>query len=79
MKSEGEKMNPKLGVKAVWTVKSMDVVEQPGNKVQPFRGTIFFQINSEMREFDGTALTQTLDKKFDYVFDAATKKWQFRP
>lgn len=78
-KADGEKMDPKLGVKATWTVTAVEVQEQAGNKSQPFRGTVRFRIDSQMREFDGTALTQTFEKKFDFVFDAPSKKWLFHP
>jgi hypothetical protein len=82
MKAAAEKPDPKfapLGVKSTWTVAAVEVQEQAGNKSQPFRGTIRFRIESEMKEFDGTPLKQTLDKKFDYVYDVAAKKWQLKP
>jgi len=78
LKTEGEKMNPNLGVKATWTVTAVDVQEQPGNKAQPYRGTIRFRINSEMKEPGGVVETN-FEKKFDYVYDAAAKKWMFKP
>src|SRR5262245_39814475 len=72
MKAEAEKPDPKLaqlGVKNTWTVTAVDVQEQAGNKAQPFKGTIRFRIDSEMREFDGTPLKKTIDKTFNYVYD----------
>ncbi len=82
LKADAEKPDPKLaplGVKTTWTITSVEVQEQAGNKSQPYQGTIRFRIDSEMREFDGTPLKQTLEKKFDYGYDATAKKWQFKP
>ena len=82
IKAEAEKPDPKfapLGVKNTWNVTSVEIQEQPGDKAQPFKGTIHFRIDSEMKEFDGTPLKKTLEKKFNYVYDATAKKWQLMP
>jgi hypothetical protein len=82
MKAEAEKPDPKfapLGVKNTWTIAGVEIHEQAGNKAQPFKGTIQFRIDSEMREFDGTPLKRTLERKFNYVYDTAAKKWQLVP
>jgi len=81
-KADAEKPDPKfapLGVKNTWTIVAVEIHEQAGNKTQPFMGTIRFRIDSEMKEFDGTPLKKTLEKKFDYVYDTTAKKWQLKP
>ncbi len=77
LKTEGESM-PDLGVKATWNIVGVDVKEQPGNAAQPFAGTIRFKIESSTHALDGPA-TQSFEKKFEYVYDAASKQWRFRP
>src|SRR5262249_34833623 len=78
IKADAEKPDPKmatLGVKTTWTVTAVEVQEQPGDKNLPYRGTIRFRIDSEMKEFDGTPLKKTLERKFEYVYDGTAKKW----
>ena len=82
MKAQAEKPDPKfapLGVKISWTVTAVEVHEQADNKTQPFKGTISFRIDSEMKEFDGTPLKKTIEKKFEYVYDTTAKGWQLKP
>jgi hypothetical protein len=76
MKADGEKV-PDVGVKATWNIAGVDVVEEPGNAAQPFRGTIRFRIESATHAIDGPA-TQSFEKRFDYVYDAAQKRWLFK-
>jgi hypothetical protein len=75
MKAEGEKM-PDVGVKATWTVTAVDVTERPGNDAKPWKGTVRFKIESSAHAL-GDAAPQAFDKSFDYVYDAAQKKWLF--
>jgi hypothetical protein len=81
LKADGEKADPTLGVKATWTVQSLEVREQPGNETQPWAGTIKFNITSEMRDVDGTPLVQKFDKRFEYVWSTAMNRWiiQYTP
>ena len=76
MKADGEKM-PDVGVKATWIIAAVDVVEDPANTSQPFKGTIRFKIESATHALDGPP-TQSFEKKFDYVYDAGLKKWLFK-
>lgn len=76
MKADGEKV-PDVGVKATWTIAAVEVVEQPGNAAQPFSGSVRFKIESSTHALEGPS-TQSFEKKFDYVYDAAQKKWLFR-
>lgn len=76
MKTEGEAV-PDVGVKAVWTIAGVDVQEQTGNDAQPFKGTIRIRIDSATHALEGPQ-TQSFEKRFDYVWDAAQKKWVFR-
>jgi hypothetical protein len=68
---------PDVGVKATWNIAGIDVVEDPGNVAQPFKGTIRFKIESATHALEGPA-TQAFEKRFDYVDDAALKKWLFK-
>jgi hypothetical protein len=75
LKQDGEKVNPALGVKAIWNIESVEVKEQPGNESQPWTGTIRFRIESQMKEVDGSLLTQQFEKRFDYVYSPVIKGW----
>ena len=79
MKTDGEKMDPKLQVTNTWTVAGVDVQEQAGNKAEPFRGTIRFDVETRTKEWDGTVLADKKQKSFNYAYQAATKKWVMRP
>ncbi|HEY7410674.1 MAG TPA: hypothetical protein VII13_08040 [Vicinamibacteria bacterium] len=78
LKADGEKMDPRLGVSAVWNVQSVDVQEQPGNAAQPWRGTIKFKIDSKTKEWDGSFIKHDFEKSFNYAYDAAAKRWLMR-
>ncbi len=78
LKRDGEKMDPVLGVKAVWTITAVDVQEQPGNATQPLVGTIKFRINSQMRESTGV-VENNFERNFKYVYDAGLKVWLLKP
>jgi hypothetical protein len=75
LKQDGEKVNPALGVKAIWNVEAVEVKEQPGNESQPWTGTIRFRIESKMKEVDGTPLSQQFEKRFDYVYSTVMNRW----
>lgn len=79
MKSEGEKMDPKLQVTNTWTITGVEVQEQPENKVEPYRGTIKFDVETRTKEWDGTVLADKKQKSFNYAYQAKTKKWMMRP
>ena len=74
LKRDGEKMPPSLGVKATWTVTSVDVQEQPGNAAEPFTGTIKFRINSQVRESTGI-VENNFERSFKYGYNSAVKQW----
>lgn len=76
MKADGEAV-PDVGVKATWTIAGVDVAEQAGDEARPFKGTIRFRIESSTHALEGPA-TQSFERKFDYVYDAAQKKWVFK-
>lgn len=75
MKADGEKM-PDVGVKATWTIVAVEVQEQAGNQAKPFKGTVQFKIESSAQGLGGQS-PQSFEKRFDYVYDAALKKWSF--
>jgi hypothetical protein len=81
LKADGEKINPELGVKSIWTIQSVEVREQPNNPDQPWAGTIKFKIESRIRDVDGTDMTQQFDKRFEYVYNETLKRWiiQYTP
>src|SRR6185503_3629473 len=66
MKRDGEKLDPSLGVKATWTIHSLEVKEQPGNDSQPFTGAVVFYINSLTQESTGPVETN-FQRSFNYV------------
>jgi hypothetical protein len=78
MKKGGERMDPKLGVKAVWNIEGIDVEEQPNDSAHPWKGTVRFKIVSTMHDADGTETNDLLRKNFTYVYDTATKKLLFQ-
>jgi hypothetical protein len=78
MKRDGEKLDPSLGVKATWTIHSLEVKEQPGNDNQPFTGAVVFYINSRTDEPTGP-VESNFEKTFKYVYDAKLGKWLFKP
>jgi hypothetical protein len=78
MKKGGEKMDPKLGVRAVWNIEGIDVVEQPDDSAHPWKGTVRFKIVSTMHDADGSETNDLIRKNFTYVYDSATKKLLFQ-
>ncbi len=81
LKTDGEKINPELGVKSVWTIESVEVKEQPDNADQPWVGSIKFKIESRIREVDGSEVSQQFEKRFEYVYSDTLKRWiiQYTP
>ncbi len=78
LKANGEKLDPVLGVKATWTIKSIDVTERPNDRDRPWAGTIRFRIRSETRDMDRGPVVDEFDKQFDYVYSTALGKWIFQ-
>ena len=78
MKKGGEQMDPKLGVKAVWNIDGIDLVEQPNDSAHPWKGTVRFRIVSTMHDADGTETHDLIRKNFTYVYDTATTKLLFQ-
>lgn len=79
LKTDGEKIDPKLQVTNTWTVLGVDVQEQAGNAAEPFGGTIKVEVETRTREWDGTVLADKKQKSFGYGYKAAIKKWVMRP
>ena len=77
LKAENENQDTSLGVRATWTVVSVDVVEQPDNAEAPWRGTIRFKIKSETDDTDGKVDVHEFEKDFAYVFNPTIQKWVF--
>jgi len=81
LKTDGEKINPDLGVKSTWNILSVEVKEQPNDPDRPWTGTIRFRIESRMKEVDGSDVTQQFEKRFEYVYTNTLKRWiiQYTP
>jgi predicted small lipoprotein YifL len=77
LKSDGEKLDPILRVKATWTIEGLDVTERPSDPDQPWAGTIRFRIQSVMRDEQGVVTTDVFERRFDYVFNATLGRWIF--
>jgi hypothetical protein len=75
LKSEGEQVNPSLGVKVTWEIQAVEVREQPEDDAYPWAGTIRYLIKSEAAEYDGSTETDQFEKVFEYVWDMATERW----
>ena len=74
LKRDGEKPIPNMGVKSIWTIEGIDIQEQKDDN-RPWTGTVRFRIDSAMREPDGTISKDSIQKAFNYVYDAPMKKW----
>ena len=77
LKAENDGKDADIGVRATWTIKSVDVAEQTGNDKAPWRGTITFAIRSETADADGTREVHEFDKDFAYTYNPTIKKWVF--
>jgi hypothetical protein len=77
LKRDGEKMDPILRVTATWNIASLDVTERPGDADRPWAGSILFKIRSDTKDFDGSVKTDEFQKRFDYLYSAALKRWIF--
>ena len=75
LKKGGEDLPPSLRVKATWTVEGIDLKEQPDDKDFPWTGAIRFRIRSDSRDVDGSVISDTFEKRFDYRYSAAIGKW----
>jgi len=78
LKASNEKLDPVLGVKATWTVKGIEVREQPNDRDRPWAGTIRFRIRSETKDMDRGPIVDEFDKQFDYVYSTTLGKWIFQ-
>lgn len=80
LKTDGEKMNPDLGVKSTWNIVAVEVRET-NNPDQRWAGTIRFNIESRIKEVDGRDDTQQFEKRFEYVYNDTLKRWiiQYTP
>jgi hypothetical protein len=78
VKAEMEKIDPSLGVAAVWTIDGVEVKERANDPDRPWTGTIRFKVESRTREPDGTTSVARREKSFDYLYDVRAKKWQMQ-
>jgi len=75
LKRDGEK-GPDLGAKSVWTVEAVEVKEQPGDKLRPWKGSVRMRIDTKSPGYN-----DRLMKTFEYTWDSAANQWlmEYRP
>ena len=78
LKRDGEKLDPILRVKAIWTIEGIDVTERPNDADRPWAGTIRFRIQSVMRDEQGVVTTDEFERRFDYVYTTSIHRWIFQ-
>jgi predicted small lipoprotein YifL len=78
LKSDGEKLDPVLRVKATWTVEGLDVTERANDPDRPWAGTIRFKIRSDTKDTDGKVVTDEFQRRFDYLYTTSVKRWIFQ-
>jgi predicted small lipoprotein YifL len=78
LKTDGEKLDPVLGVKATWAIAGIDVTERPDDPDRPWAGTIRFKIRSETKDTDGAVVVDEFDRRFDYVYTTSLQRWIFQ-
>jgi len=78
LKTDGEKLDPVLGVKATWAIAGIDVTERPNDPDRPWAGTIRFRIRSETKDTDGAVVVDEFDRRFDYVYSTSLQRWIFQ-
>jgi hypothetical protein len=78
LKSDGEKLDPVLRVKATWTVEGLDVTERANDPDRPWAGTIRFKIRGETRDTGGAVIVDEFERRFDYVYATSVSKWIFQ-
>jgi predicted small lipoprotein YifL len=78
LKTDGEKLDPVLGVKATWAIAGIDVTERANDPDRPWAGTIRFKIRSETKDTDGAVVVDEFDRRFDYVYTTSLQRWIFQ-
>lgn len=76
LKTNGEKVDPKLPVQSTWTLVDAQIKDQPDNIVFPYKGTVRFKIETRTRDVDGSVASDAFEKSFDYMYDPKLKKWR---
>ncbi len=79
LKAGGENLDPRLRVKATWNIKELKVQPQPGNKEQPWAGTILFLIRSETKDADGSVIRDQFERRFEFVWSPILGRWIVQP
>jgi hypothetical protein len=78
LKTDGEKLDPVLGVKATWTILGVDVSERPNDAERPWAGTIRFKVRSDTKDTGGSVQTDEFEKKFEYIYTTTVNRWIFQ-
>jgi hypothetical protein len=76
LKTNGEKVDPRMPVKSTWTLVDAQIKDQPDNIVFPYKGTVRFKIETRTRDVDGSVASDSFEKSFDYMYDPKLKKWR---
>ncbi len=79
IKATGERLDPVLRVKAIWTLTEATATERRGDADRPWAGVIRFHIRAETQDTDGKVLVDEKDKRFDYLWSASLKRWLIQP
>ena len=78
LKADGEKLDPVLRVKAIWTVEGLDVAERANDADRPWNGKIRFKIRSETKDTDGKLVIDEFNRQFDYIYTMSVNRWIFQ-
>lgn len=78
LKADGEKLDPVLRVKAIWTVEGLDITERANDDDRPWKGRIRFKIRSETKDTDGKVVVDEFKRQFDYVYTTTLNRWIFQ-
>ena len=78
LKADGEKLDPVLRVKAIWTVEGLDITERANDADRPWKGRIRFKIRSETKDTDGKVVVDEFKRQFDYVYTTSLDRWIFQ-
>jgi hypothetical protein len=78
LKTDGEKLDPIVGVTATWTVAGIDVTERPNDAEKPWAGTIRFKVRSDAKDTGGTVKTEEFEKSYEYIYTTTVNRWIYQ-
>jgi hypothetical protein len=78
LKTDGEKLDPIVGVTATWTIAGIDVTERPNDAEKPWAGTIRFKVRSDAKDTGGTVKTEEFEKNYEYIYSTTVNRWIYQ-